>query len=260
MTDTTAPRPFLEIRDLRIRPIPALFGVIATPIIMQAVLIAGREPARWIWKNGPEDWATRPWIFVALAILLQAVVGLIAISAFKLALPKLDAHLRWPKKGQSLAILGLAIGVAMGLIMLVADYWPQLLSQTPIDDYPIDPVDSSGWLFAMAITGLAEETIFRGLIVGLLILAIPGRIRMGAIDLPVAAYVASLLFGFAHYDNFFQSPLHLAIAQQVYALLWGLIYVWLMEKSGSLLAPTIAHGTGNAVEVGAVMALTVAWT
>lgn len=258
MTDTTSPQPFFEIRDLRIKPIPALLGVVAMPIIMQAVLIAGREPARWIWKSGPEDWATRPWIFVALAILLQAVVGLIAIGAFKLAFPKLDAHLRWPK-GKSLAGLALLIGIGMGLIMLVADYWPQLLSQTPIDDYPIDPVDSSGWLFAMAITGLAEETIFRGLIVGLLILAIPGRIRIGAIDLPVAAYVASLLFGLAHYDNFFHSPLHLAIAQQVYAFIWGLIYVWLMEKSGSLLAPTIAHGTGNAVEVGAVMALTAVW-
>jgi uncharacterized protein len=260
MTDTTAQRPFVEIRDLRIRAIPALLGVIATPIIMQAVLIAGREPARWIWKNGPEDWATRPWIFIVLALLLQAVMGLLAIGAFKLFLPKLDAHLRWPGKGRSLAGLALLIGAGMGLVMLLADYWPQFLSQTPIDDYPIDPVDSSGWLFAMAITGLAEETIFRGLIVGLLVLAIPGRIRIGALDLPIAAYVASLLFGLAHYDNFFHSPLHLAIAQQVYAFIWGLVYVWLMEKSDSLLAPTIAHGAGNAVEVGLAMAFTAALT
>ena len=259
MTDTIAPRPFVEVRDLSIRPLPALLGIIATPIIMQAVLIAGREPARWIWKSGPEDWATRPWIFVALAILFQAVMGLIAIGAFKLVLPKLDAYLRWPK-GKSYAGLAVLIGIGMGLIMLVADYWPQLLSQTPIKDYPIDPVDSSGWLFAMAITGIAEESIFRGLIVGLLVLAIPGRIRISAIDLPVAAYVASLLFGLAHYDNFFHAPLHLAVAQQIYAFVWGLVYVWLMEKSGSLLAPTIAHGTGNAVEVGAVMALTIAWS
>ena len=259
MTDITAPRPFLEVRDLRLKPIPAILGIIATPIIMQVVLIAGREPARWIWKNGPEDWATRPWIFVALAILLQAVTGLLAIGAFKLVLPKLDAHLRWPARGKSLAGLALLIGIAMGLIMLAADYWPQLLSRTPIKDYPINPVDSSGWLFAMGITGLAEETIFRGLIVGLLVLAIPGRIRIGPVDLPVAAYVASLLFGLAHYDNFFHSPLHLAVAQQIYAFVWGLIYVWLMERSDSLLAPTIAHGTGNAVEVGTVMALTAAW-
>jgi membrane protease YdiL (CAAX protease family) len=259
MTDTAAPRPFFELRDLKLRPLPAITGIIATPILMQIVLIAGREPARWLWKQGPEDWAHRPWIFVTLAILFQAVTGLIAIGAVKLILPKLDAYLRWPK-AKPLVGLALVIGIVMGLVMLVADYWPQFLSGAPIKDYPVDPIDSSGWLFAMGITGLAEETIFRGLIVGMLVVLIPGRLRIGALDLPVAAYVASLLFGLAHYDSFLHNPLHLALAQQIYAFAWGLAYVWLMEKSGSLLAPIIAHGVGNAVEVGAVMALAAAWT
>ncbi|MDP3740643.1 MAG: CPBP family intramembrane metalloprotease [Hyphomonadaceae bacterium] len=254
MTDNIAPRPFVEFRDVRIRALPALIGIIATPLLMQVLLIAGREPARWIWKQGPEDWATRPWIFVGLAILFQAVTALIGILVVKRVLPKLDAHVRWPR-GKSYAGVAVVIGVAMGLIMLVADYWPQFVSGTRIDDYPIDPVNSSGWLAAMAITGLAEETLFRGLIVGMLVVLIPGRVRIGAIDLPLAAYVASLLFGLAHYDNFFHSPLSLAIAQQIYAFVWGLVYVWLMEKSNSLLAPTIAHGVGNAVEVGAVMSI-----
>ncbi len=259
MTQTAERLPFFRIYDLRIRPMPALLGIVATPVLMQAVLIAGRETARFLWKQGPADWAERPWIFVTLAILLQAVVGLIAVGAAKLVLPKLDAYVRWPK-GKSLAGVAVLIGTGMGLVMLVTDYWPQLLTQTVIKDYPLDPIDSSGWLFAMAITGVAEETIFRGLVVGLLVLAIPGRLRIGAVDLPVAACVASLLFGLAHYDNFFHAPLHLAVAQQVYAFAWGLIYVWLMEKTDSLLAPTIAHGVGNAAEVGAVMLLALAWS
>ena len=74
----------------------------------------------------------------------------------------------------------------------------------------------------------------------------------------LAAYVASLLFGLAHYDSFLLNPLHLAIAQQIYAFAWGLAYVWLMEKSDSLLAPTIAHGLSDMVEVGAVIALAAA--
>ena len=257
MTDTLAQRPFFEVRDLSIRALPVLIGVIATPVLMQIVLIAGREPARWLWMHGPQDWAQRPWIFVTLAILFQAVTGLIAILVVKRVLPRLDAHLRWPK-GKPLIGLALLIGVAMGLIMLVADYWPQLLARTVIHDYPVDPIDSPGWLFAMAITGLAEEPIFRGLIVGMLVALIPGRVRIGAFDLPLAAYIASLLFGLAHYDNFLHSPLHLAIAQQIYAFAWGLAYVWLMEKSDSLLAPVIAHGVGDAVEIGAIMALA-AW-
>lgn len=257
MTDTASPRALIQFSDVRIRPIPAILGIIATPILMQAVLIAGREPARWLWKAGPEDWASRPWIFVAMAILLQAIMGLIAIGLVKLILPKLDAHLRLPKD-RPLILTAIIVGIAMGLIMLVADYWPALLAGHRIDDYPTDPVNASGWLFAMGITGLAEETIFRGLIVGMLVVLIPGRVRIGALDLPLAAYVASLLFGLAHYDSFLHNPLHLAIAQQIYAFAWGLAYVWLMEKSDSLLAPTIAHGLGDMVEVGAVIALAAA--
>jgi membrane protease YdiL (CAAX protease family) len=49
------------------------------------------------------------------------------------------------------------------------------------------------------------------------------------------------------------------VAQQIYAFAWGLAYVWLMERSRSLLAPMIAHGLSDAVEVGAVMALMAAW-
>lgn len=257
MTDTASPRPFLQFSDVRIRPIPAIISIVATPILMQAVLIAGREPARWLWKAGPADWANRPWIFVAIAILFQAITGLIAIGLVKLTLPKLNAHLRLPKE-RPLILTAIVVGVAMGLIMLAADYWPQLLSGARIDDYPTDPVNASGWLFAMGITGLAEETIFRGLIVGMLVVLIPGRVHIGALDLPLAAYVASILFGLAHYDSFLYNPLHLAVAQQIYAYAWGLAYVWLMEKSDSLLAPTIAHGLSDMVEVGAVIALAAA--
>jgi membrane protease YdiL (CAAX protease family) len=50
----------------------------------------------------------------------------------------------------------------------------------------------------------------------------------------------------------------MAAAQQVYAFAWGIIYVWLMERSRSLVAPIIAHGLSDAVEVGLVMAMTIA--
>jgi membrane protease YdiL (CAAX protease family) len=68
-----------------------------------------------------------------------------------------------------------------------------------------------------------------------------------------------LLFGAAHYNSFFVDPLHQALAQQVYAFGFGLTYVWLMERSKSLLAPMIAHGLSDTLEVGAVMLLSVLW-
>ena len=227
-------------------------------LITEPLLMLGREPARWLWENGPADWANRPWIFVALAILLQAVVGVLAILAMRRLVPRAEGYLQWPPD-RSYAGLALVIGLGMGLVMLVADYWPEMAAGTAPDDYPTDPFDAAGWIFAMAITGLAEETIFRGLLVGMLAVLVPGRLRIGRLDLPVAAYAVALMFGLAHYQSFMVDPLHQAIAQQVYAFAWGLAYVWLMERSRSLFAPMVAHGMGNFTEVAIVIALNAMW-
>jgi membrane protease YdiL (CAAX protease family) len=88
---------------------------------------------------------------------------------------------------------------------------------------------------------------------------VPGRIRAGTFDIPVAAVIVALIFGLAHWQSFSTDPFHMALAQQIYAFTWGLIYVWLMERSRSLLAPMVAHGVGNAVEVGFVMLFIGAW-
>jgi hypothetical protein len=110
----------------------------------------------------------------------------------------------------------------------------------------------------MGITGFAEEPIFRGLLVGGLAVLVPGRLRIVRLDLPVAAYIVALLFGLAHWQNFFARPLYMAGAQQLYAFAWGIIYAWLMERSRSLLAPIVAHGLGDALEVGLVMVMAAA--
>src|SRR3546814_15263886 len=101
----------------------------------------------------------------------------------------------------------------MGLVMLVADYWPALAAQTPPDmSYSKYPLDSAGYLLGMITTGLAEETIFRGLLVGMLTVLVPGRLRIGSLDLPVAAYSAALLFGRAPWQSFTVTPSHQARA------------------------------------------------
>ncbi len=111
----------------------------------------------------------------------------------------------------------------------------------------------------MGSSGLCEETIFRGLLVGMLTVLVPGRVRVGRFDFPFSGLVVAVLFGLAHYNSFLVDPLWMAVAQQLYAFAFGLIYVWLMERSRSLVAPMIAHGVGDALEVAAVMVLQVAW-
>ena len=240
---------WFELYDVRFR----LWPIVGAALLMEGLLRLGREPARWLWHQGPADWSDRPWIFVSLAITFQALVGLAAIAMMRRLLPQADAHLSMPEKGRAMIGTAIVVGIGMALVMLVADYWPQMLSRTAPTDYPVDPVNSSGWLFAMGITGLAEEPIFRGLLVGGLAVLVPGRVRIGSLDLPLAAYLVALLFGLAHWQSFTVQPFYMAAAQQVYAFAWGIAYAWLMYRSRSLLAPVIAHGLSDFVEVGLVM-------
>ncbi|KQZ30007.1 MULTISPECIES: CPBP family intramembrane glutamic endopeptidase [Caulobacter] len=263
MTDLALPpsrRPFLQVAGFRFHPWSTLWPIVLAAALMQTLLVPGREAGRWLYKHNIELFQHQVWVFVALATLFQILTGLLALAVMRRVLPQADNALRWPP-GKTFAGLAVAIGVTMGLVMLVADYWPQLLAgAAPDGGYDIgSPGAVIGWLGVMLAAGPNEEIIFRGLLVGMLATLVPGRLRIGPLDLPVAAYVVALLFGLAHYDSFLHNPPHLAIAQQVYAFAWGLTYVWLMERSRSLLAPMIAHGLSDAVEVGAVMVLMAAW-
>lgn len=253
-------RPFVEVTGFRFSLWSTLWPIVLAAVLMQTLLVPGREAGRWLFKHNIAFFHHQVWIFVALATLFQIVTGLVALAVMRRVLPQADNHLRWPP-ARTYAGLAVAIGAAMGLVMLLADYWPQLLAHTaPGGGYDISsPVQVAGWLGVMLAAGPNEEIIFRGLLVGMLAVLVPGRLRIGKLDLPAAAYVVALLFGLAHYDSFLRNPLHLAVAQQIYAFAWGLTYVWLMERSRSLLAPMIAHGLSDAVEVGAVMALMAAW-
>jgi membrane protease YdiL (CAAX protease family) len=252
---TTPTRPFFEVTGFRFRLWPVLFAA----MLMQVLLVAGREAARSLYHEGTWLWDGHVSVFLLLAITFQAALGLAGIAAMRRLLPAADSYLRWPP-GRSYAGLAIAIGVAMGLIMLVADYWPALAARTPPNQsYSTSTFDIVGYLVAMLITGLAEETIFRGLLVGMLVMLVPGRLRIGRLDLPVAAYLVALMFGLAHYQSFQVQPIHQALAQQLYAFAWGLAYVWLMEHSRSLLAPMVAHGVGNFTEVAIVILLAAAW-
>lgn len=250
-----SPRPFVALSDFRFRLWPILFAA----ILMQGLLELGRVPARGLYRAGETLWVDHVSVFLLLAIAFQALLGLAAVLVMRRLLPAADAHLRWPP-GRSYVGVALLLGFGMGLIMLVADYWPALAAQTAPDmSYSRTPLDSAGFLLGMITTGLAEETIFRGLLVGMLVVLVPGRLRIGSLDLPVAAYVVALLFGLAHWKSFTVDPFYQAMAQQIYAFAWGLLYVWLMERSRSLLAPIVAHGVGNFTEVAIVIALNALW-
>ena len=255
MLTTATPRPFFQITRLRLR----LWPILLAAILMQAMLVPARNAARWVFKAHPAWLGHQLWGFVVLAELVQMIVGLIVACALRRILPRAQTHLQWPPD-RSYAGVAVLIGIGMAGTMLVADYWHDLLHQTaPKTSYELTPMGIPGWLFAEGLAGPNEELVFRGVLVGMLAVLVPGRVQLGRIDLPVAGVLVGILFAAAHYQSFIVDPLSQAVAQQLYAFIWGLIYVWLMERSRSLLAPAIAHGIGNTLEVAAVMLLTLMW-
>ena len=205
MSDIALPprrRPFFEITGFRFR----LWPILLAAVLMQAILVPAREAARWIAHQNPDFFRAHGWAFLMLAMLFQALVGLAGIWAMRRILPQADAHLRWPP-GKTYVGPAAAIGVAMGLIMLVADYWPQLASHTaPDGGYATDPVGATGWIGAMALTGFDEEPVFRGLLVGMLTVLVPGRVRLGRFEIAMGGVIMAVLFGAAGWVGPWRSP------------------------------------------------------
>jgi hypothetical protein len=53
-------------------------------------------------------------------------------------------------------------------------------------------------------------------------------------------------------NNFATDLWPVALGQQIYALALGILYVWLRERSGSLLAPIVTHSLSDFTETGLV--------
>ena len=121
-------RPLVALSGLRFR----LWPIVLAAVLMQAILELGRIPAREIYRAGAPLWDGYVSVFLLLAIAFQALLGLAAILVMRRLLPAADPHLRWPP-GASYAGVAALIGIGMGLVMLVADYWPALAAQTPPD-------------------------------------------------------------------------------------------------------------------------------
>jgi membrane protease YdiL (CAAX protease family) len=84
------------------------------------------------------------------------------------------------------------------------------------------------------VAPIAEELLFRGLLYRV------ARSRWGALG---AAVITSLFFGIAHWEPW-----------SLFGLIGlGLMLCWLYERTGSLLAPMIAHATHNTISLGLML-------
>jgi hypothetical protein len=200
---------------------------------------------------------TLPWLY--WQHLWQTLLALVAIFAIKRFMP-FDAGLRWPQEKTYIrpAILW---GVFFGVLMTVVDYAPDLIAQRPMDlGFSLTRTNVVGWLgFEGIYVGPTEEILFRSLLVGYLIAAMPGTIRFGRYAMSWAGVIVAAIFAFAHVASFITKPSFAAFGQQLYAFALGILYAYWFEKSKSVVAPIVGHNVSDVTEYAICFALIALW-
>jgi len=201
---------------------------------------------------------TLPWLY--WQHLWQTLLALIAIVAIKRIFP-FDAGLRWPRE-KTYIWLAILWGAFFGVLMTVVDYLPALLSRHPMDlGFPITRANIIGWTFFEGVyVGPTEEILFRSLLVGFLIAAMPGKFSVGRYSMSWAGVIVAAIFAFAHIASFVTRPSFAAAGQQLYAFALGVLYAYWFEKSRSVVAPIIGHNVSDVVEYALCFALIALWS
>jgi uncharacterized protein len=160
-----------------------------------------------------------------------------------------DYGLHWPR-GRTEFAPALLWGALFGVIMTLVDYAPQLLAGThPSLGYPLTKGNVAGWLcFEFVYVGPTEEIPFRALLVTYLASTMPGKLRIGRWQMNWAGVIVAIIFALLHATNFSLRSWPLALGQQIYAFILGVLYAYWLEKSRSIVAPIIGHNLSDGVE------------
>jgi membrane protease YdiL (CAAX protease family) len=227
------------------------------PILLTAfiglLIIAVSETGIIILRQVDAQLIRGVWPLFVIGEVLQCGFALLGIAIARRFLKTAKFGLRWP---HDRTLVGVAIiwGFAFGFIMLIMDSGRGFVAQAHA--HAQHPVDIAGWLlFQILLPGLGEETLFRGLLLGILEALSPSRLRIRKFSISTAGITIAILFALAHSASFFTGPWLAALGQQLYAVALGILYAWLREKSGSLLAPIIAHNLSDFTETAAIFVL-----
>jgi uncharacterized protein len=168
--------------------------------------------------------------------------------------------LAWPKHRHYVpsAVLW---GAALALLMNFVDYFPQILRHMPPPaKLALTPRSVGAWLFFESIfVGPTEEIPFRGLLQTFLMQRTSGWVRFWKYEMHIAGVILALLFAFAHLTSFWTENFWSALGQQIYAFALGILYAYWREKSGSLLAPIVAHNVSDGAAYGLMVLMTWVW-
>jgi len=227
--------------------------IAASPWIALAALaplwvFSGRDPTRRAWALAAlatlalflalralpqvvpgERWIGDAWDWIGPLLGLAGVLGAAALLVRKHMLDWHDAGITLAQARGSLPI---ALGVTV--VTLGINYAVMSLSSFRLPGVPLET-----WLYQGTLPGLVEETVFRGVLLALAERAVATRHArwdvMGA-RIGWGGLLVTLSFLALH---------GISLGTVLGVLPAALLYLWLRQRTGSLLLPIVAHNLWN---------------
>jgi len=248
-TDLTTP-PLTAAPRFRLKLFPLVIVTalgVAVPYLAAYLAFFSSKVFHTPSPRGP----TLPWLYMQHA--LQFLIALAAIAIVKRRVPA-DYGLHWPR-GKTYIAPAALWGALFGVIMTIVDYAPQLIAHTKPDlGFPLTTANVVGWLFFESVyVGPTEEVPFRALLVTYLATTMPGKFRLGRFEMNWAGVIVALIFALLHAANFNLRAWPMALGQQIYAFVLGVLYAYWLEKSQSVVAPIVGHNISDGVEYAIVL-------
>lgn len=230
-------------------PVSCLLTVVALYLLIQVGADAARSVAAQAHGGGSWQAATaHHGVQLLLGLALIGVLGRERWAAFGLTLAHRVTSWRLLTRG-FFPVLLVSLLAGHILVPLLQGVPPERFA----DGVP-DPGDLAGRLaFALVLVGVSEEVVFRGLFHTTLARGWHGTVRVFGLEIPTAGIWSAAVFTAAHIGVAGWPPhiTHLDVRQLILAFVLGLFYAVAYHRTGSLLAPIIAH---NAVDGGIVIA------
>lgn len=243
--------------DFQLRVLPTLAGVLMIACLwpqgIPNLIVDTISDYVWLPVHGSQL-ASR---FANHAVMLLLALGIIRFlrrrrrEDFGLVLPR----------GRSYVATAIILGLLFGIIMTVVDYAPEIVARVAPHDSTFQLTNVFGWLFYQGVfVGPTEEIPYRGLVVTYLTLHMPGKLRYGRFEMNGAGVVVAAIItsGFGLPALITQSFL-IAVGQILYVFFGNVVLAYLLEKSGSVLAPAIGHNVALLTWKSLVFAMVNAW-
>lgn len=109
------------------------------------------------------------------------------------------------------------------------------------------PSDTNGIIFMFTMAGPEEETFYRGLLLLTLNETFTDKRRILGAELGWGALLCSIEFGAVHALTFTHGDFGFDASYFWNTFLLGVVWVWIRERTGSILAPALSHSFGNGI-------------